>query len=111
MSGKKEKVPAAAKQEASAASAPTKDSVTTPFERLQLARTQLNSALGSIEGADIAITSATEAVENLEAELKMAQHNVASAHAHSQGLRQSLHDACAQTEAAIRALRARYPVE
>ena len=82
-----------------------------PYEQLQGARSKLNAALGSIDGSDLAITKAEEQVGQLESELETAQVNVAFARQDALGYRQRLHDACGETLAAIRLLKAKYPLD
>ena len=84
--------------------------VLAPYEQLQGARARLNAALGSIDGADVAITQAAEQVALLESEMQTAQDNVALARRDALSFRQRLHDACNETLAAIRLLQAKYPL-
>ena len=81
-----------------------------PYEQLQDARAKLNSALGSIDGSDLAISKAEDQVILLEYEMETAQANVAVARQDALGFRQSLHDACDETQSAIRLIRAKYPL-
>ena len=81
-----------------------------PYGQLQDARAKLNSALGSIDGSDLAISKAEDQVILLEYEMETAQANVAVARQDALGFRQSLHDACDDTQSAIRLIRAKYPL-
>ena len=74
------------------------------------ARAKLNSALGSIDGSDLAISKAEDQVILLESEMETAQVNVSFARQEALGFRQSLHDACDDTQSAIRLIRAKYPL-
>ena len=82
----------------------------TPFEVLQLARTELNASLGFIHGSSETISAADKEVKQLEAELASAQGNASRARTAALSYRQGLHAACDKTVAAIDRLRVKYPL-